>query len=41
MEKLKALKAKLKTWNKEIFGNVEEKNEALQKIVLWDDIEGH
>ena len=30
MEKLKALKVKLKTWNKEIFGNVEEKKkEAL------------
>ena len=28
MEKLKALKAKLKTWNKEIFGNVEEKKEG-------------
>ena len=27
---------------KDIFGNVEEKKkEALQKIVLWDDIEGH
>ena len=42
MEKLKALKVKLKIWNKEIFSNVEErKKEALQKIVLWDDIEGH
>ena len=42
MEKLKALKVKLKIWNKEIFGNVEErKKEVLQKIVLWDDIEGH
>ena len=42
MEKLKALIAKLKTWNKEIFGNVEgKKKEALQKIVLWDYIEGH
>ena len=42
MEKLKALKAKLKTWNKEIFSNVEEKKkEALQKIMLWNDIEGH
>ena len=35
MEKLKALKAKLKTWNKEIFGNVQEKKkEALQKVML-------
>ena len=31
IEKLKALKANLKTWNKEIFGNVEEKKKHWKK----------
>ena len=40
MEKIKALKSKLKTWNKEVFGRVEEnKKNALSKVVAWDDLE--
>ena len=40
MEKIKALKVKLKAWNKEVFGNVDEqKNSTLKKVALWDDIE--
>ena len=40
MEKIKALKIKLKAWNKGFFGNVDEqKKSALKKVALWDDIE--
>ena len=40
MEKIKALKCKLKAWNKEVFGNVEEhKKSALKKVAWWKDIE--
>ena len=40
MEKIKALKVKLKAWNKGVFGNVDEqKKSALKKVALWDDIE--
>ena len=40
MEKLKAIKNLLKTWNKEVFGRVEEnKKLALTKVVAWDAIE--
>ena len=38
-EKLKALKIKLKGWNKEVFGRVEtRKNQALKNIAQWDTI---
>ena len=40
MEKIKAIKNLLKTWNKEVFGRVEEnKKSALAKVVAWDAIE--
>ena len=40
MEKIKALKVKLKAWNKGVFGNVvEQKKFALKKVALWDDME--
>ena len=40
MEKMRALKVKLKAWNKEVFGNVEEqKKSVLKKVALLDDIE--
>ena len=40
MEKIKALKVKLKVWNKGVFGNVDErKKSALKKVALWDDME--
>ena len=39
MEKMKALKAILRSWNKETFGRVEEKKEALQRVAHWDNIE--
>ena len=40
MEKMRALKVKLKAWNKEVFGNVEEqKKSALKNVALWDDME--
>ena len=36
-EKLKALKIKLKGWNKEVFGRVEmRKNQALKNMAQWD-----
>ena len=37
--KLKALKGILKVWNKEDFGRVETKKEALRRVVFWDDLE--
>ena len=37
--KLKALKGILKVWNKEVFGRVETKKEALRRISFWDDLE--
>ena len=38
--KLKALKAFLKAWNKDVFGRMEvSKNKALQKVSFWDDLE--
>ena len=40
MEKLKAIKKLLKSWNKEVFGRVEEnKKSALTKVAAWDAIE--
>ena len=40
MERLKALKVKLKSWNKEVFGRVEEsKKIALKKLAYWDEVE--
>ena len=39
-EKLKALKARLKIWNKTYFGNLEvKKKEALKKVKVWDMLE--
>ena len=41
-KKLKALKAKIKIWNKEVFGTVEaNKKAAMEKVAYWDKIEGH
>ena len=37
--KLKALKGILKGWNKEVFGRVETKKEALRRVVFWDELE--
>ena len=37
--KLKALKGILKVWNKDVFGRVESKKEALQRESFWDDLE--
>ena len=38
--KLKALKAILKTWNREVFGRVEvKKSEALSRVTYWDEKE--
>ena len=38
--KLRALKAVLKTWNKEVFGFIEaRKGEALSQVVYWDEKE--
>ena len=40
IEKLKALKVKLKIWNRQVFGRVDEgKKLALKKVALWDAIE--
>ena len=40
MEKIKALKSKLKVWDKEAFGRVEEnKKKVFSKVVAWDDLE--
>ena len=36
--KLKALKGILKVWNKEVFGRVETKKEALRRVAFWDDL---
>ena len=39
-EKLKALKAFLKTWNREVFSRVEvKKSEALSRVTYWDEKE--
>ena len=39
-EKLKNLKAILKTWNREVFGRVEvKKSEALSRVSYWDEKE--
>ena len=37
-KKLKALKGQLITWNKNSFGKVEEKKEALKKVKGMDDL---
>ncbi|KAJ9673635.1 hypothetical protein PVL29_023281 [Vitis rotundifolia] len=38
--KLKALKQKIKVWNKEVFGRVEvNKSSALQQVEFWDGVE--
>ena len=40
-EKLKALKASLKIWNREVFGNIIARKElAIKHMVLWDSVEG-
>ena len=40
MEKIKALKVKLKVWNKEVFKKVvENKKPALNKVTYWDNVE--
>ena len=40
-EKLKALKACLKIWNREVFGNVTaRKDSTLKQMMSWDSIEG-
>ena len=40
MEKIKALKVKLKVWNKEVFGMVEtNKKTTLVKVSHWDNVE--
>ena len=40
-EKLKALKACLKIWNREVFGNVTARKEsALKQMMFWAPIEG-
>ena len=40
MEKMKDLKAKIKEWNKGVFGCVDEqKKSALNKVAHWDDLE--
>ena len=42
MEKLKALKPVLKLWNREVFGNIEQKKKgALNCIVAWDEVENN
>ena len=38
-EKLKALKAHLRAWNKNSFGRVEVKKKALKKVKEWDDLD--
>ena len=37
--KFKALKGILKAWNKEAFGKVDIKKEALSRVSFWDDLE--
>ena len=38
-DKLKAIKLKLKCWNKEVFERVDErKNQTLQNLAFWDTI---
>ena len=40
-EKLKALKANLKIWNGEVFGNVTARKDSTLKLMMfWDSIEG-
>ena len=40
MEKMKALKAKIKEWNKGVFGCVDEQKKfALNKVAHWDELE--
>ena len=40
MEKLKACKCNLKSWNKEVFGRVEERKKAtLKTLAHWGNIE--
>ena len=39
VSKLKALKGILKVWNKEVFGKVKTKKEALSRVSFWDDLE--
>ena len=40
VEKMKALKAKIKEWNKEVFGCVDEQKKfALNKVAHWDELE--
>ena len=40
-EKLKALKASLKIWNRKVFGNIIARKElAIKHMVLWDSVEG-
>ena len=40
-EKLKSLKRKLKSWNKDVFGRVEDrKKQALKNLAHWDALGG-
>lgn len=40
MEKMKALKTKIRVWNKEVFGGVDERKKvALKKLARLDEIE--
>ena len=41
LEKLKALKSRIKIWNREVFGKVEDsKKAALARVDFWDEMEG-
>ena len=41
LEKLKALKSRIKNWNREVFGKVEDsKKAALARVDFWDEVEG-
>ena len=41
IEKIKALKSKIKTWNREVFGMVEvSKKAGLTRMAYWDDLAG-
>lgn len=37
-KKLKGLKAFFRRWNNEVFGKVDVKNEALEKLASWDTL---
>ena len=40
-EKLRALKASFKTWNREVFGNIFARKEStIKHMVFWDSVKG-